>query len=234
MQSLHPRYSIRMLVAAIGFCGLGLASLRSPSQLWAATLFSLALAVLVASLVGIAFQRGHRRAFWVGFTIAGWAYWLVALGPWVGDVVGPRLVTTALLEILNDHVKPAAPKAWGSVPKSLMSQLGNISYIPGSQKAGTKLEPAGKLSPGKLSRWEVWTEPEWDSDGARVGRRLALVSSEPFRRIGHSLLTLLVAFTVGVVTGRFSALHEAHPPVAPKRTDFSTPPPGNEIPLKRP
>ena len=84
-----------MLMAAIGFCGLGLASLRSPSQLWAATLFN-SLAGLVVSLVGIAFQRGHRRAFWTGFAIR-LVYWLVALGPWVGDVVGPRLATTALL-----------------------------------------------------------------------------------------------------------------------------------------
>jgi hypothetical protein len=210
----HPSSSIRMLLAAIGFCGLGLASLRSPSQLWAATLFSLALAGLVASLVGIAFQRGQRRAFWTGFALAGWAYWLVALGPWVGDVVGPRLVTTALLEILNDHLKPAAPETWGSAPKSLMSQLANISPRQGPQKAGTKLERAGKLS-----QWEVWTEPEWASDGVRVSRRLVLVSSEPFRRIGHSLLTLLVAFTVGVVTGRCAALREAHPHAAPKRTD---------------
>jgi hypothetical protein len=229
MQSLHSRYSIRMLLAAIGFCGLGLASLRSPSQLWAATLFSLALAGLVASLVGIAFQRGHRRAFWTGFAIAGWAYWLVALSPWVGDVVGPRLVTTGLLEILNDRVKPAAPETWGSIPKSVLSQLANVSPMQGPQKAGTKPERAGKLS-----RWEVWTEPEWASDGVRVSRRVVLVSSEPFRRIGHSLLTLLVAFTVGVVTGRCSALREVHPHAAPTSIDFGTLPQRSEIPMTRP
>jgi hypothetical protein len=65
----------------------------------------------------------------------------------------------------------------------------------------------GVLATPPRSRWAIWTEPERSYRGGR-GQRISavwvgnvvLASPESFQRIGHSLLTLVVALIGGIVT----------------------------------
>jgi hypothetical protein len=91
------RFSLATLLRAVGACGFGMACLMYASAPWASGLYSVALALLVLALIGIASRAGTRRAFWTGFAIAGWIYLLLATGPWFHDSIARRLSTTRLL-----------------------------------------------------------------------------------------------------------------------------------------
>jgi hypothetical protein len=93
-----PRFSLAGLLRAVAACGFAMACLLYASAPWAAGLYSVALGLLVLALIGVANRAGARRAFWAGFAIAGWAYLLIATGPWFHDSIARRLATTRLLD----------------------------------------------------------------------------------------------------------------------------------------
>ena len=168
---MWPRVTIARLLAVILCCGAGFAALRSPSQLWASTLFAVALGSLPVAAVNAVYGRGRRRAFWVGFLVCGGSYFMATLGPWFRDEFGPRMVTTAALDLLYVEVSPPPP-----APIPIVRSVGGVN--PGER------DPLGTV-------WEAWTVPDrGDGVGYQVGQ-LALASTAPFRRIGHALLTLL-------------------------------------------
>jgi hypothetical protein len=90
-------FSLAQLLRAVAACGFGMACILYASAPWASGLYSIALSLLVLALVGVATRIGGQRAFWTGFAIAGWAYILLATGPWFHDSIAPRLATTRLL-----------------------------------------------------------------------------------------------------------------------------------------
>jgi hypothetical protein len=74
---MRPRISIARLLGLIVAFGVALAALRSPSNLWANALVTLTLAALVVAVINVVYSRARVRAFWVGFLIAGAAYFLL-------------------------------------------------------------------------------------------------------------------------------------------------------------
>jgi hypothetical protein len=63
---------------------------------------------------------------------------------------------------------------------------------------GGMMGMGGGTSPAPVSRWVAWTTPDHDNGvGYQIGT-VSLVSSAPFRQIGHSLLTLLIAALAGI------------------------------------
>jgi hypothetical protein len=204
---MPPRSSIARLVALVALCGVAFAALRSPSQLWASALFALALGSLPVALIHVLYLRGRRRAFWAGFLICGSAYFAASLGPWFRDEFGPRMVTTALLDLLYVQVSPPATapnNGWtagtAAAPPPTSGWSGanaggpvTISGGPGMTAAVLAQVVAGSPPAAPTTRWDAWTVPDRaDGVGYQVGQ-LALASTAPFRRIGHSLLTLLIA-----------------------------------------
>lgn len=203
MRSPFARYSIGVLMLVILACALGFAALRRPSLLWAGLFHSAVLLMLVISLILVATRKGPRRAPWVGFAIAAGAHWLVALGPW--DELGPRLGTTALIDILYDRLNapeeapggaaggPATSgAAWGNLPRKARIELmsGSVSIVRETEQG----------------RWQAWTQPVENTDGALVGD-LMLVAPEPFRRIGHALISLALGLA-GAILATWAARGE--------------------------
>ena len=103
---MRPRFSIAGLAAFVALCGVAFASIRSPSQLWASVLFASALASLPIGLLNAVYGKGRSRAYWVGFTTCGALYFVTSLGPWFRDEWGPRMATTAALDLLYSQVAP--------------------------------------------------------------------------------------------------------------------------------
>ena len=57
-------------------------------------MFTLALLVLLTSLLGIVYRRDRGRVFWVGFALFGWCYMVAVFGPWCNVHIAPRLLST--------------------------------------------------------------------------------------------------------------------------------------------
>ena len=89
----HLQLSLAAAMATIVFLAIGLAALRSPTPLGVSTMFSLAMALLVVSILGAI----YGRAFWLGFAVVGGMYMALVRGPWIDERLGSRLVSTSLI-----------------------------------------------------------------------------------------------------------------------------------------
>ena len=76
----------------------------------------MAIGVLLAAVVGASVAAGRRRAFWLGFAVFGWAYGVLAFGPWLRDEIRPRLLTSTAIDVLGRALAPMPPEK--SVPPS--------------------------------------------------------------------------------------------------------------------
>jgi hypothetical protein len=79
------------------FIGVGTAALRAATAIWASVMVLAALGAVCAATVGAALIHRAARPAWLGFTIFGWAYFLLCLSPWGGEYgLGPaRFLTRA-------------------------------------------------------------------------------------------------------------------------------------------
>jgi hypothetical protein len=170
------------LMALVSICGIGLAALRYPSRLVANALFTTLIALLTVALLGVLCTRDRQRAYWTGFALCGGMYALLSLAPWFDDQVGPHLITTAVFDILSPHVVSPSPRP-PSPPVMMMSNGGVVYAAP---------DP-----------WTTWTRTEANPGSLMMAGSMALVSSEPFRRIGHSLFGLIGAAAGGLLARRF-------------------------------
>jgi hypothetical protein len=101
----HVRFSIARLLGVIVVCGIILAGLRSGSNDWFKSIYTLAFITLVYAAIRARF----RGPSWYGFAVAGWAYFLVGFGPWIGSPSGSEplraanrnLVTSVVVEIVS-------------------------------------------------------------------------------------------------------------------------------------
>ena len=116
----HDRLTIPRLLIAIVFFGLVFAGLRSGSNDWFKLIYTLTFITLIYSAIA----ARYRGAFLYGFAVAGWAYFIVAFGPWIGSppgseplrAVNRNIVTSVILEIVSGMLStfdPTPPGAGG-------------------------------------------------------------------------------------------------------------------------
>jgi hypothetical protein len=102
---MKVRFSIAGLLVVIAFFGVGLAALRSASALWASALFTAAVVVLSAAILGAIASRGRVRLTWTGLAVFGWIYLAIAFGPWPFNPDGPpALITLPVLDYIQDSI----------------------------------------------------------------------------------------------------------------------------------
>jgi hypothetical protein len=194
----RPRFSIASLLVVIGILGVALAALRNPSYLWANVTFSLAFASLVVAIVNAVYGRSARRAYWLGFTVCGGAYFAVCSLPGLCQEVCPRLATEVIFDLLYPYMAPTVPPPPPVPPPSMtMGQM--MNQMMGQARGGIALRGmAMSAPPVPASSWSAWNEPDRSNGvGYQIGT-VSLVSSEAFRQIGHSLATLLAGVLGGV------------------------------------
>jgi hypothetical protein len=179
--------SIASLLGVVAILGVGLAALRSPTQLWAGLALCLTLGSLTMAPLAAVYRRGTDRAFWVGFATCGWAYLVVHLAPWFDSHVGPHLATTAALDFAYDRLQPPEPRG---MPYPI------YAYMP---EAGTKSMTS------RFAFSKAWLDPEWKVQPYFQMDRTMVLSTVRYRRIGHSLLALLAAYGGGTLTRRMAA-----------------------------
>jgi hypothetical protein len=91
------RFTIARLLAAICLLGIVLAGLRSGSNDW----FKLIYTLTFMTLVYAAIVARYRDTFWYGFAVAGWAYFVVGFGPWIGSI---RMMFQDMLRANRDGI----------------------------------------------------------------------------------------------------------------------------------
>jgi hypothetical protein len=92
------RFSISRMMALILITAVGVAGLRNADEIWAGIMLMLALGIGGVAILRVLYSRGGDRAWWAGFTIFGWAYLVLAFGPWFTVAIRPKLATTLLLD----------------------------------------------------------------------------------------------------------------------------------------
>jgi hypothetical protein len=77
----RPTISIRMLLAVVAFIALACTSIAWANGIWATTLFTASLGVLLFAVLALILRRGVKQAFWIGFALFGWGYIWMAHWP---------------------------------------------------------------------------------------------------------------------------------------------------------
>ncbi len=101
----RSRFTIAGLLGVIVILSMIFAGLRSGSNDW----FKLIYTVVFIALVYAAIAARYLGPFWYGFAVAGWAYFLIAFGPWIatGSASSPQhgvnrsIITSVVLEIVS-------------------------------------------------------------------------------------------------------------------------------------
>jgi hypothetical protein len=78
MRRLHV--SILRMMIAIAFLAVWFAALRSGSDLWFSTVYTLTIAALLVATLAARFRRGNEGAFWFGFAVFGWGFFVLDFG----------------------------------------------------------------------------------------------------------------------------------------------------------
>jgi hypothetical protein len=77
---MRLRISIRGLMALVLLFGIGFAAMQSGSDLCSRGAYTLTVCVLLAATI----MARYRGAFWYGFAVAGWGYFLLGSATWSG------------------------------------------------------------------------------------------------------------------------------------------------------
>jgi hypothetical protein len=168
---------------------VGLAALREPSESWASALFSLAVLALLVSVLGTAARRGASRMAFLGFTLFGTSYLILAFGPWASvnpdGLRPPSLITRILLDrIRESQVGLAANWQVVSIELPMRSEGQQLAF-----------------SPASLTN-------DLASGGLYVNHLYVPYDVSRYKQIAHSML-ILVAGTLGAIVGRIVAIREA-------------------------
>lgn len=189
------RFSIRGLMTVIVIIAVALVALRTPSRIVANTWFSLALAGVTIAIPAAAATLGERRAFWIGFAVCGGVYFLFTLAPWIGERVGPQLLTTVMLDLASPYL----------IKNDYL--IASYTY--------TMSPPAAPVNP---TVWQIWNLPDFQTTDNRMWVSGYAILNCPFLylRIGHSVFCLLLAIAGGEIA-RYLYLKRPPSPSSPAR-----------------
>lgn len=177
------RFSLAWLMGIVLFCALAAGGLHGSNEIWASTLFSLTLGLLLVGLVVGLVRTGRARAGGLGFALVGLGYLAASLGPWDARHVGaPPLLTSLWLQRAFPHIHPTplvAPfQGW------VASQPANPGWVP---------QPASSVSTIAYFRTAA---------AASLAPPPTSANPSDFYRVGHSLIALLAAFLGAVLSRR--------------------------------
>ncbi len=115
-------FTLAQLMGIVCYLALGFAALRNADAFWASAANTLAILLNAASLVGAFVRSGRARIPWVGFTVFGWTYLLMAHLP--GD---PPLLVEWAAARLQPYIKP--------MPQGMSGDAASDFLIPYEQVA---------------------------------------------------------------------------------------------------
>jgi hypothetical protein len=184
------QFSIASLLSTILVVALGIASLRSASDAWDSGVLAIVLLTLLVAVLLAVHRSDRARAYWLGFALFGWAYFLVGLIPSIearlGTTRGLAVLASGLSGTMGSGIAVADYDSDGDVDLFVTNggALGNIFLNKGN---GTFVD-ASKIQPAIN-----------ETRSAMLWRLLVGTSGTPENRarILHSIVSLLLAFAGG-------------------------------------
>jgi hypothetical protein len=182
------RFHLDSLVIVVLVIGVSLAALRESNEAWDSGVFTLVLAVLLASVLLAVHRTEERRAYWLGFALFGAAYLGLTLIP----AIESRFITTKALAYIDSKVPRSMTRAdalydllvVNGQPNALYLDKGNGTFQDVTATVGLDYTANGTLVLNK-------------SAGLRL-----VGATENFTRIGHSLIALIAASIGGQLSRR--------------------------------
>ncbi|HJT31930.1 MAG TPA: hypothetical protein VJ783_07735 [Pirellulales bacterium] len=98
------RFSLKGLLSFIAVLSIACAAIANPSELWVAITGVMLFACLFFALFGAIYSNPPRRAFWLGFAIAGWMWFGLEL---LERPTRLKLPTALLSDYLQNWIHPA-------------------------------------------------------------------------------------------------------------------------------
>lgn len=103
-----------MLIVAA--CAIAFTALQTASSVWHEATYTFTVLVLLVAVLASRYRRGRERAFWFGFAVFGWAFFVLGYRPWMnafgevtedgeGPPYNPLLLTSRLLLFLIPHLR---------------------------------------------------------------------------------------------------------------------------------
>ncbi len=76
---MSRRRTLKGLMIAIAAIGIAIAVIVRPIELWVVFLPILHLTILLTAILACLYRNGLKRAYWSGFAVFGWAYFLTSM-----------------------------------------------------------------------------------------------------------------------------------------------------------
>ncbi len=199
------RFSLASMMGAVVVVALTFAALRSYSEIWSQSFFTLTTCVLLLAIPAAVYGREGSRAFGLGFALVGIGHWLLGWAPGMTNEMQNRLITASITDYLQPKLQrqqqaPAgpgasmglggAPAGSGGAGGGARGGAGGLGGQGGSP--GMAGGAGGQSAGGSFSVF-----------GTPGGKAITLIvgpSRNQVWRILHSLLTLLFATAGGVLT----------------------------------
>ena len=185
-------FHLRTLLILVLLLCVGFAALRESNETWDNSIFSLALGVLLISILLAIHRTGKQRAFWLGFALLGSAY----LGLCLIQLIEPRLITTKAMAFLGSKVQKSIPAGFAYADFDNDGEM-DLYLVNNSQPNALYLNKGnGTFQDVTLATWLSQAGPSMTGSSG---------TTENFVRIGHSLLALIAAILGGLISRHLHA-----------------------------
>jgi hypothetical protein len=129
----RPQASILAIILLVAVCAMTFTALQTGSKLWYSALYTFTAFLLLFAVLAARFRRGPERAFWFGFAVFGWGFFLMGLGPWMnpfvdpndptGHSLNPNLLTSKVIYFLVPYLRKD-PNALGAIDEITENTIG--------------------------------------------------------------------------------------------------------------
>src|SRR5262245_3695592 len=111
----RPRLTIAQVILIVAVLSFVFAAIHSASAAWAGAMSSITFFTMICSLLGVAFERGMRRVYWIGFATLGWSYLLLIYAPWLESRIGRFLLAPNFFAYLAELLNPVPENSGGGL-----------------------------------------------------------------------------------------------------------------------
>jgi hypothetical protein len=186
------QFSVRQLLIAVTFAGLGFTALLNANSWWQSAIWCATVMVLLSAILMIIYRAGENRVFWIGFLIFGGGYFVLLNYSWMpswsrdwpredplqnGELLTTRLTHRAYFLVISESQRN--PEIAGHLENSQLS-------TPTSNATATAIDPFAPSSGSETIqiRASVVTTPV---------RNPHYVSLDNFLNVGQGLWLLIFA-----------------------------------------
>ena len=127
------RFSLLSLIGLVSWASVASAALVHPSALWLSIVVTLTAAAMVWHTLRAVLLPGAPRAAAAGWLLFAIGYLAIARGPWMGQMVGPKLLSTQALRYAQVNWRKEDPNAQQAVvqPAQLWTDVSGSLLVDG-------------------------------------------------------------------------------------------------------